>query len=593
MFVYKGEGVNVWFVNKFKGELGYVHFMRKLVIICFMTILSVFVLLDYNYFVTDGLVGEINYDKIVFSNNSGYSAQDISIDDMVDMQEQQVSLTIVLEYSQEAVDMVPNSVQSVYEKDNSFRDEHFEYYKEYHTRKNNELITTINLTDYEYRYVSPLTPFIIYTYSVWHFDRLKNTIYQELATNPNIAKAYVEYYNGSPFTSTMYGAAGMAGALGVVNNRTFTGDGIKVGILEPGVIDEDHSNFEGISITKHSQLLQIQNKAKHTTSVASVIGGINGIAPDVTFLSSQIKGDSIADEVDWLMEQGADIVNMSFGDAVPNGVYGAGSAYTDYATRVYNRIFVISAGNLVGTSNYYVGNPGLAYNGLTVGSMASDRTRASTSSYLTVDGAIKPTIMAKGESIMIPGYAGEVFSGTSYSAPVVTGLLALLMEEYPGLKRKPMKLISLICANAKRTSSAYYYDLDNNFDEEMGAGEFNYTNIRSNYSNFMEIPLANGDSSNIVYTKQFMLNEGQTLRAAITWLSYNYKEDTNDQKTDYDIRILSNNIEYSRGSTIYNNVEMVDFTATSDNTGCTVIISQHSTLAMSAETVNFAYSIHN
>ena len=373
------------------------------------------------------------------------------------------------------------------------------------------------------------------------------------------------------------------------NSGAYTGAGITVGILEPGIIDVDHSNMQGKNITVHNQSWFTEEESVHATQVASIIGGAYGIAPDVDFLTSAING-GISEELDWLVDNGADIINMSFTESNRDGNYDVNSAYVDYLARVYNQIFIVGAGN-TSTSNYHVGNPGLAQNAVTVGAIDDDYLWCDFSCY-TSNGPTKPNIMVRGSFIGIIDMMEHGFvDGTSFSAAGATGMMAMLLERNPALINKPQKVLSLISSNAKRHSDLYYYDMNNNYDEFMGAGEFNYKNMKNNYGNSFEIVNSIDAASGIIFRYEFTLDAGETMQAAIAWLSYADENDSSCETTDYDIKLMYDNLVVSYGCSLVDNVEMVNFTAEYDNSQCAILIVQTSTRAMQTEVVSFTYNI--
>jgi hypothetical protein len=199
--------------------------------------------------------------------------------------------------------------------------------------------------------------------------------------------------------------------------------------------------------------------------------------------------------------------------------------------------------------------------------------------------------MAKGYSIIVPNFSG-VHHGTSLSAAFVTGLSAMILERIPALIRQPMKFMSLMTSGATRTVTEYWYDEVNNFDEKMGAGEFNYLNIIENYVNAIDIVPSTSTGNSIIYREEFTLNEGDSIQAAIAWMSYAFEDDeTSSIRSDYDIRLMYDGYLESVGSSTYNNVEMVTFTAPYDNSDFTIMVIQYGTTRTTNETVSFSYNI--
>lgn len=567
---------------------------KKLIILCLVVVFAYLCGGSYNYGIFSRTSRSDTWDKVVYEN-SNYVDSDLSAE-VEDISLQKVIVIVLLDYERSAIDMVPelsvDSNNSANLNNYLYQPQYENYYKAYHTRKNNEIINSINVGDYEERYISTLTPFVEYTYSLVQFNLNKKTILSTLNGHESIKRVYVKYTsNNIQYKDCMLDGTGMAGAAQDVYFRNYTGNGIKVGMLETGVIDTTHTNFSGISVTIHDQAFFIETASEHATSVASLIGGNNGIANEVSFYSSQIRG-GICEEVDWLVNQGVDVINMSFTTTTRDGIYGSDSAYVDYVARVYNQIFVVGAGNSEDAVNYYIDDPGLAYNAITVGAIDTYFNWRNFSCYKVASGPIKPTIMAKGYSIGVSNIDGYI-DGTSYSAAFVTGLTAMILERYPALINNPMKYISLLTANATRTKSDYYYDEANNFDEFMGAGEFSYINICNNYVDSLAFVNSTTATTSTIYHQTFVLNKGETLQASIAWFSYADEDDASSSaRTDYDIRLMYNNILYSIGGTTYNNVEMVNFTATQDNSECAIIILQHSSQVIQTETIYYSYYIY-
>lgn len=145
--------------------------------------------------------------------------------------------------------------------------------------------------------------------------------------------------------------------------------------------------------------------------------------------------------VDWAVNTaGADVISFSFGG-------GAGSGDTPYS-RFYDAVaddlgvtVVLVAGNN-GPSSTSIRNPGISFNAITVGSVddkntatRSDDTIVSSSSRgPTLDGRLKPDIVAPGQNIISTssewetGPDFESMSGTSMATPHVAAAALLLMD---------------------------------------------------------------------------------------------------------------------------------------------------------------------
>jgi len=126
---------------------------------------------------------------------------------------------------------------------------------------------------------------------------------------------------------------------------------------------------------------------------------------------------------------------------------------------------VSSAGNEGNSSWHYVTAPCDADSILCVGAVSFQGDRATFSSVgPTSDGRIKPDVMARGLGTALIGTNGSVTfgSGTSFSAPLVAGMAACLMEAHP--QRSNMEVIQSIRESGDRFATpdtAYGYGVPN------------------------------------------------------------------------------------------------------------------------------------
>jgi subtilisin family serine protease len=264
------------------------------------------------------------------------------------------------------------------------------------------------------------------------------------------------------------------------------GSGVKVGMIETGrpyqagdnaVADPvnniplanigAHPAFAGmnkVTLVNNAEASKQTYRREHAHAVAGIIAGDDaagayyGVAPGAQIVSASFAsytvthpGNPFNQALDDLVAANATIVNISFGQSTTAGVANPFSTAVDQKVNANPNLLVVSSsGN---DANFgTVGAPGTAYNGLSVGALNRDFTRrAGFSSYINTTASnlrIKPDIVAPGEQILAPSavtgsysrsFIGEnisspstsqfgSISGTSFSAPHVSGVAALLHE---------------------------------------------------------------------------------------------------------------------------------------------------------------------
>lgn len=235
-------------------------------------------------------------------------------------------------------------------------------------------------------------------------------------------------------------------------NYMIEGDGIKVGIIDTG-ISINHPDLKGRIIgTTDFTGEGIEDLNGHGTHVAGIIGGSGynsdgkyvGISPKVNFyiakvLNSEGRGSrtNILDAIEWCVNKGVDIINMSLGGhATPRD----GSCHlcrmVDWAASQGVTV-VVSAGNEGEYGKNTTSCPANARTGISVGAVTKTRNLCDFSSQgPTADSRNKPDIVAPGKSIIscFPNDQDSScytdMSGTSMSAPHVSGFVALLLDAY-------------------------------------------------------------------------------------------------------------------------------------------------------------------
>ncbi|MDB5157425.1 MAG: peptidase [Mucilaginibacter sp.] len=203
--------------------------------------------------------------------------------------------------------------------------------------------------------------------------------------------------------------------------------------------------------------------AHHGTHVAGIVAadrtnniGIKGIADDVKLMivravpNGDERDKDIANGIRYAADNGAKIINMSFGKAY-NWDKPAVDSAVKYAISK-DVLFVQAAGNdgkdIDSIANYpnpvYADGSGKADNWITVGASGWKDDSALVAPFSNY-GAKTVDVFAPGEQIYstIPGGGYARYDGTSMAAPTVSGLAALIREYYPALKANEVKDIIL------------------------------------------------------------------------------------------------------------------------------------------------------
>ena len=271
------------------------------------------------------------------------------------------------------------------------------------------------------------------------------------------------------------------GAKSIVQNGTYTGQGVKIGVYEFGVPYAEYGILADVDIEINSRDADKSNY-EHTTRVATILAEI---VPDAQFYAAAIPidddGEIVMEGVAWFIEKGCDIVNCSFGiwSATQTGYRYDIDAIYDYQI-YYNDILVVkSAGNTADRPNGYITSPGYAYNVLTVGGVEYLNNvgwnYSNRACYRADGNTIKPNVSAPCR-VYIPGMDGSLTypnpsSGTSFAAPLVTSAIALFYDFFYSNVASYIArehVMSIIMTSASKTAN--YESVNYSADDKVGAG---------------------------------------------------------------------------------------------------------------------------
>ena len=491
-------------------------------------------------------------DKIVFEN---FEVSPMSISsENTNQPTDKVEIKVLCDYENFNYDFAANANKSVEQQ----RSEIFAQGKAYHTQKNQQIINQIDTDDMDGLYVSTYSPYFTYESTLEEVTANNYEQLNDLASYSYIEKIYVSpEHEYEPMLEEATEAIGVAD---YIDTGILTGEDIVIGILETGIADEDHTNFNNIDLTVRNEWYYIETVTEHATMVASIIAKM---CPDAKLLSVELSGNAVS-EIDWMLDRNVNVINLSYGDETPTGNYDSDSAYMDYIINTYKVTIVAAVGN-EGLMSGNVANPALGYNVIGVGACGLNNTFATSfSSYKVNNGPDKPNIVAPGMNIEVTPFI-EKLEGTSFSSPIVASCVALLMEERTDLTIHPEYVLALMMNNGDRNDEGDTIGLD----EYVGAGRINFEEMMTYINNI--IPITN-NSNSVYLTRTFnvVLLHNQTIRATAAWLSKANGNANGTSCTDYDLALIyknnSTNEEYVMIHSVqtYNPFETFTFTLSSE-----------------------------
>lgn len=331
----------------------------------------------------------------------------------------------------------------------------------------------------------------------------------------------------------------------ILHNNGFLGDGIHIAVIDAGFLNVDtHPAFDSLRtrgrilgtkdfINPHSNIYQ---EHYHGMMVLSTMGGyidgqLIGTAPHAKYWLIRTENanvEQIYEEYAWAAgaefadSVGADIINTSLGYtefdvATQSHTYsdlnGDKTAITKAANIAASKgiAVVVSAGNDGNLSWYYISAPADSPNVLTVGAVDENRVKASFSSFgPTADGRTKPDVCAMGKTSTVaitPGLIGTA-NGTSFSSPIMAGMLACLWQAKPNLSSKQIMQLVKSSSNLYNTpNNSYGYgipDFATAASVSQTIGELNTVEVFPNpFTNSFRVKLPNkpdGKGECIIYS---------------------------------------------------------------------------------------------
>lgn len=331
--------------------------------------------------------------------------------------------------------------------------------------------------------------------------------------------------------------------------QTYTGKGVKVAIIDDG-FDTNHPEIkDNIIATSYVQtngniirdVSQSTTAKFHGTAVAGIIAskddgvGVRGIAPDSSLIlikwsSTYSDTTNIIKMFNEAVEAGADVINCSWGTGEVS------QTVRDYINDISRTArngkgvnIVFAAGNENNGTVMETDEAGIE-NVISVGATDGNNLRATYSNYGNLLDIVAPggeyhsiaTIDPLGTNgrtndeyirynqIQNNGNVG--FTGTSASAPIITGAIALLLEKYPNLTSEQVQEKLKTATDTIGQNTPYIYDMVSSNSQTPTISGIYGTNVNNN----LKVRLTSNDTAIQYGLYNVTASENNTWNSTVT-----------------------------------------------------------------------------
>ncbi|WP_341493534.1 S8 family serine peptidase [Mesomycoplasma ovipneumoniae] len=330
----------------------------------------------------------------------------------------------------------------------------------------------------------------------------------------------------------------------------------KVGAIE--FLDKFNSNF---NVYFNENQLNINDlvsnrpkqaeKPYHSTLVSLILGGKTGVDKKSDLYLSIFKTDAEWHKaIEWMATKDVRVINHSYGNKfVDFKDYNENTYLLDFLARKYGVINVFAAGNGAdkidedefgkNRSDYnpWIDDRSLSLNSIVVGALQDNSSNSNIakneitpySNFKIGDQYVqfaKPLVVAPGQIYNVlddknqSNKAKKYVSGTSYAAPIVTGLISTFLREILFV-RNDFRVPAIKSILSVSAISPNHIDLDkkdSGYYEKYGAGTPDFEKMKKAADNTRFMFGNKENEGEVIFTgNRFWVNSNETIKASLSW----------------------------------------------------------------------------